>query len=121
MSYCGDRNCSCSTGIHGGLTFGSGRLSSNGYWEFPCRICAKYHDDHLEEMIDHERQKLIQAGNFPLVIAVYLADLRDMDFIKLPAYPYHDTDLGKAHQDIKPELDENSENWKKFDELTRDW
>jgi len=30
-----------STGIHGGFTFGSGRLDFDGYWEFPCRECAE--------------------------------------------------------------------------------
>lgn len=35
-------NCSVSTGIHDGLTFGKGELSSNGFWEFPCFECARH-------------------------------------------------------------------------------
>jgi len=41
MNKCGNKHCRVSTGIHGGLTFGSGELNSNGCWEFPCPICAK--------------------------------------------------------------------------------
>lgn len=33
--------CSASSGIHGGLTFGRGDLDFNGYWEFPCELCAR--------------------------------------------------------------------------------
>lgn len=36
--------CNVSTGIHEGLTFGSGRLTFNGYWEFPCYACARTHE-----------------------------------------------------------------------------
>ena len=49
MRKCGNPDCSTSTGIHDGLTFGRGRLDEYGYWEFPCRICAKEFDDKLEE------------------------------------------------------------------------
>ena len=51
MPACGNPECSASTGIHDdeGLTFGSGELSFNGYWEFPCSICARaYEKDHPE-------------------------------------------------------------------------
>lgn len=41
--YCSakpDTFCLVSTGICKRLTFGSGRLSPNGYWEIPCDHCA---------------------------------------------------------------------------------
>lgn len=38
--YCGNEGCSASTGICDSITFGSGELSNNGYWERPCVICA---------------------------------------------------------------------------------
>lgn len=41
---CGDFNCCASTGIHDGLTFGKGKLSDNGYWQFPCQPCARAWD-----------------------------------------------------------------------------
>lgn len=44
-SPCGNTRCAVSTGIHEGLTFGSGRLDRNGYWQFPCRPCAKAWDE----------------------------------------------------------------------------
>jgi hypothetical protein len=36
--------CYCSTGIHEGLTFGSGELDFYGYWEHPCSKCARWHE-----------------------------------------------------------------------------
>lgn len=35
------KDCKISTGIHYGLTFGSGELDDMGYWEFPCYECAR--------------------------------------------------------------------------------
>lgn len=47
---CKNPNCKCSTGIHEGLTFGSGELDECGYWEKPCAECAraweKIHPEH---------------------------------------------------------------------------
>lgn len=37
---CGDAECSASTGIMEDMTFGKGRLTDMGFWEFPCRPCA---------------------------------------------------------------------------------
>ncbi len=43
---CGNEHCSCTySAITGHTTFGSGVLSTNGYWQFPCRICAKASGD----------------------------------------------------------------------------
>ena len=38
---CGNPNCCISTGIHEGLTFGSGALDFHGFWEKPCSPCAR--------------------------------------------------------------------------------
>ena len=38
---CGNPKCGVSTGIHDGLTFGSGDLNMSGFWEHPCEICAR--------------------------------------------------------------------------------
>lgn len=45
---CSNAGCCASTGLHAdddvslsGMTFGSGRLDENGYWEFPCDPCAR--------------------------------------------------------------------------------
>ena len=45
---CGRPECCASTGIHdpetsklSGLTFGAGRIDQFGYWEFPCKSCAR--------------------------------------------------------------------------------
>lgn len=38
---CGNPACAISTGIHEGLTFGSGELDDHGFWEAPCEACAR--------------------------------------------------------------------------------
>jgi len=45
----GHDKCRVSTGIHGYLTFGSGRLSGNGFWEHPCGECAKAWEQQFPE------------------------------------------------------------------------
>jgi len=42
---CGDPECGVSTGICEHLTFGKGDLSHSGYWEEPCQICARAHEE----------------------------------------------------------------------------
>ncbi len=39
---CGNPECSTCTGIDDRLTFGSGELDDNGFWQFPCKICEDY-------------------------------------------------------------------------------
>lgn len=56
LGACGNNWCRCSTGIHEGLTFGSGELDQYGFWEKPCRICAEQHDT---EMAAGRRDELI--------------------------------------------------------------
>ena len=35
---CGNPECAVSSGIHEGLTFGSGTLDFNGFWSVPCAV-----------------------------------------------------------------------------------
>jgi len=46
---CGNPKCGVSTGIHDGLTFGHGNLNMNGYWAFPCYVCARAHEKEYPE------------------------------------------------------------------------
>jgi hypothetical protein len=39
---CGRPECRVSTGICGSLTFGTGELDFNGYWEHPCSLCQSH-------------------------------------------------------------------------------
>ncbi len=43
---CGNPDCCTSTGIHGGLTFGSGELDGLGFWDKPCILCANEFEKH---------------------------------------------------------------------------
>lgn len=49
MPKCGNPECCVSESITGHVTFGSGILDPNGFWEKPCLICAtaykKMHPD----------------------------------------------------------------------------
>lgn len=46
---CGNPKCCVSTGIHDGLTFGSGDLDPNGFWEYPCAPCARRNEELYPE------------------------------------------------------------------------
>lgn len=49
LPACGDRDCCSSNDPFDQMTFGKGKLSFNGYWEFPCIPCAKeYVSEHPE-------------------------------------------------------------------------
>lgn len=76
---CGNSRCSSSTGIHDGLTFGYGRLDHHGYWQFPCRACAKRYDEQLTERI--ERLKAYGLTDQELGSPEYL-------WVSDPAWPY---------------------------------
>lgn len=39
---CERKNCSSSTGIHNGITFGTGCLDDYGFWQFPCDQCEQH-------------------------------------------------------------------------------
>jgi len=55
MTACGNTDCGVSTGICGELTFGSGTLDPDGYWEIPCETCR-------EANYRRERKQFIKAG-----------------------------------------------------------
>ena len=55
---CGNSECSCSTGIHDGLTFGRGRLDEYGYWDFPCAACAREWDAEVPQARENIRNDL---------------------------------------------------------------
>lgn len=66
MGKCEDPECGVSTGIHEGPTFGKGDLGPNGYWEKPCEVCARNHDEFYPEacswpFTEEERKKLEKA------------------------------------------------------------
>jgi len=42
---CGNPQCCVSSDLGGSFTFGSGTLDDNGYWEYPCSICARKHEE----------------------------------------------------------------------------
>lgn len=42
-------SCHVSTGIHEALTFGTGMLDDNGFWEHPCPECAREHEKQFPE------------------------------------------------------------------------
>lgn len=75
---CGNPNCCTSTGIHEGLTFGSGKLDQWGYWEFPCRPCAKAWDDEKEQRI----AQLKAEGYTDEVLNSY-----DYAWVTMPGWP----------------------------------
>ena len=37
---CGDPRCGTASGVAEEMTFGHGDLDDNGYWEYPCAVCA---------------------------------------------------------------------------------
>jgi hypothetical protein len=61
---CGNPNCSVSSSFNDELTFGSGELDDYGFWEKPCKPCARafekahpdrgacwpFHDSDIEAM-----------------------------------------------------------------------
>ena len=45
------KKCSVSTSIGDFLTVGSGRLDFNGFWEYPCKECARVLEKHMNELV----------------------------------------------------------------------
>jgi hypothetical protein len=87
---CGNPDCTCSTGIHDGLTFGSGNLDDHGYFEKPCRICAKEHDETVNSTKEDVINDLRRIGRSQKEIEDYL---KDADWLRIPAWPFEDTKL----------------------------
>jgi hypothetical protein len=111
---CGHDDCGCSTGIHEGLTFGRGRLDRNGYWEFPCRVCAAEWDKNIRETREQLRDKMIADGNLPLNVIQYILDA---EWLWLKAWPLDRTDIVahtlEAQQRFKRE-DEDDAEWNRL-------
>ena len=74
MNQCDNDKCACSSGIHGGMTFGNGELDSHGFWEFPCRQCAIHFDSLRDERVKELRRESIKDT--------------DIDWATLDAWPY---------------------------------
>ncbi len=58
-------NCHVSSGIHDCLTFGTGNLDANGFWENPCHECAREHEKQFPECgpcWPHTEQQLQEMG-----------------------------------------------------------
>lgn len=54
---CGRSECSSSTCVGEWTTFGEGKLSPNGFWEFPCDVCESAWRKHL--MNDSQARSLL--------------------------------------------------------------
>jgi hypothetical protein len=57
--------CHVSTGIHDFLTFGTGHLDDNGFWEHPCAECARAHEKQFPQCgpcWPHTEVQLIAMG-----------------------------------------------------------
>lgn len=84
MKKCGNKKCSTSTGIHEGLTFGSGKLGKYGYWQYQCRRCAKEWDEKGKlEAIDRILSPLNDVQKEAMK-----EELKTEYWIDLPAWPY---------------------------------
>jgi hypothetical protein len=94
--WCGNAQCACSTGIHDGLTFGSGHLDDMGYWQNPCRVCAAAHDYSKPTLRKQYGQ---------------------LDWVELNAWPFVDSDIEKLNEEITSRLLRHDEQWREFDEL----
>jgi hypothetical protein len=42
-------DCKISTSIAEFLTFGTGKLDSDGFWQYPCYECARAHEEKFPE------------------------------------------------------------------------
>lgn len=98
---CGNPTCGSSTGIHGGLTFGHGRLDEHGFWEFPCRVCAAAFDDRKPQI----RTEVEAEGH----------DLREQEWLLIPAWPTADQDCAELTRDIQTQLAKDDVKWAEFD------
>lgn len=82
IAFCGNSDCRCSTGVHEGLSFGSGRLDKNGFWEYPCRICSR----HFQEV---ERVEIIEQ----LRREGYSEEaIGEMEWLQVEAWPFEGQD-----------------------------
>lgn len=82
---CGNPDCACSTGIHEGLTFGSGELSSNGYWSNPCHACARANDARQKESRARYAKRLLGWGFTKRQIR---REIATADWLWLESWPF---------------------------------
>jgi hypothetical protein len=81
---CGNALCAKSTGIHDGITCGSGELEEFGYWEKPCRICAEAFDRDAPKRIEETIAQLKADGR-----PYDESTLRnDYSYLFIPAWPW---------------------------------
>lgn len=91
MSKCNNPECACSTGIHEGLTYGSGELDDYGYWEFPCWECARNGDILNKNTLKEEILKLIWSGKTRKEAIKELKENNEWLFIK--CWPWNQSQL----------------------------
>lgn len=108
MTACRNPNCGSSTGIHEGLTFGSGRLDELGYWEFPCAICARASDARMPEIIREIHWEYVREG-YDWDMA-HLHMLRQHDWLFIESWPM------KGHDIHQMEIDWQKDNAERFAE-----
>lgn len=91
MSKCGNPDCSVSTGVHEGYTFGSGELDDHGFWSVPCRVCAAEHDARMaagrrDQLIDEQVAYYVIEGHTTQAALEMVQ--RHHEWIYLLAWPY---------------------------------
>ena len=79
--------CYVSTGIHGGLTFGSGELSDYGYWSKPCLICARKNDSEQKDDRAKIGRSMNQEGCSNRQVRKYIAQA---EWLWLESWPYQE-------------------------------
>lgn len=110
MSHCKNPKCSTSTGIHEGLTFGSGRLNRHGYWEFPCRTCAAKYDRERPQRIRRMLSE-IRLGDFDwrgfdeynFIAPQMLNYLKRHEWAFMLAWPYANQDVAQLTKEFQEE------------------
>lgn len=112
---CGNPECSTSTGIHGGLTFGSGVLDSHGYWEHPCRVCASAFDQNVPNIIKDLKKRLIDEGqNDPEEIESYVNSQEWLCFLAWPPSDFDYEENTRFFESYKKEINEEVEFMARF-------
>jgi len=94
---CGNPQCSCSTGIHGGLTFGHGGLDFAGYWEFPCRVCAAAFDAERTERLQEFENEVGKEKAYGDV---------DLSWARQDGWPFITTDVEKITTEFQEQRKE---------------
>ena len=92
-------NCSVSTGIHDGLTFGKGDLDPHGFWEFPCFECARIAEERDNEPTGTywpwEKQVSAETKSQEIIILHKVREAlsdTEYEFLKNILMPKNDTD-----------------------------